>query len=100
MFQLVGKIISLSLIGLVILVGLYQTHKPLPPGLDSTSEEFFIPEDSVSFYADKTYIDAEGSRHTEQNIFNEVMAMIGSAEKYILVDMFFMSEWIVFEPRD
>lgn len=51
------------------------------------------PVQNIAFLADKTYIDAQGKRRVEQEIFDEVFAMIGKAQRFILVDMFLYNDF-------
>jgi hypothetical protein len=47
----------------------------------------------VTFLADKTWTDAHGVRHTEQQIFDTVFDTIRGARKLVLLDMFFYNEF-------
>jgi phosphatidylserine/phosphatidylglycerophosphate/cardiolipin synthase-like enzyme len=47
----------------------------------------------VHFFADRTYVDLQGVRRSDQQIFNEALRMIREAEQYILLDMFFYSDF-------
>jgi phosphatidylserine/phosphatidylglycerophosphate/cardiolipin synthase-like enzyme len=74
-------------IGLLLLsVGIYQSVKPLPPGLNFDGP--LRPVGDVRFLSDTSYIGADDQRHLEQSIFDEVFAMIGAAERFVLIDMF------------
>jgi hypothetical protein len=47
----------------------------------------------VTFLADKTWVDAEGIRHTDQQIFDAVFGMIRRARKLVLLDMFLYNDF-------
>ncbi|MEQ9566387.1 MAG: hypothetical protein RLN85_11335, partial [Pseudomonadales bacterium] len=84
---------------LVIAVGVYHSHKPLPEGLSYQGQPRAAR--GVEFLADLTYVDSHsGSRETgsserrfQQSIFDEVFAMISSAERFILIDMFLFNDF-------
>jgi phosphatidylserine/phosphatidylglycerophosphate/cardiolipin synthase-like enzyme len=89
------KITLLSLLlVLIICVGIWGLVKPLPAGINLTGEKHQLSEIDIHFFKDLTYVDQEGVRHTEQEIFDEALRMINNANTYILVDMFFFSDFI------
>ncbi len=53
------------------------------------------PEDAVSvrFLADSSWIDDNGERQIQQQIFDEVFALINQAHSYLLLDMFLFNDW-------
>jgi phosphatidylserine/phosphatidylglycerophosphate/cardiolipin synthase-like enzyme len=74
-------------IGLLLLgVGIYHSVKPLPPGLNYDGPLRRVGD--VRFLSDTSYIGPDDQRHLEQSIFDEVFAMIGTAERFLLIDMF------------
>lgn len=76
----------LFLLVALVLVGAYNIYRPLPSGLGFEGPA--RPASDVRFLADRTYVDEQGNRHTEQTIFDEVFRLIGQAEEFVLVDMF------------
>ncbi|WP_355659903.1 phospholipase D-like domain-containing protein [Halomonas salifodinae] len=82
-------------LGMVLLawvaMGLWQSLKPLPEGLGRAWPVRGVEE--VHFLADRTWYDAEGRRHQEQQIFDEVLAMIGQARRLVVVDMFLFNDF-------
>jgi len=48
---------------------------------------------NVSLLADLSWIDPNGQRQLEQQIFDAILEMIESAERFILVDMFLFNDW-------
>ena len=86
--------IMLIIATLLLSVGIYQAFiKPLPEGISLLGEEYYVPESSVTFLADETYLDDKGVRQSKQEIFDEVFRMIDGAHDYILVDMFLYNDF-------
>ena len=88
------KKLILALVLIVVVVALYGAYKPLPDGLDVTGTMHEIPAASIHFFSDKTFIDAQGVRRSEQQIFDELLRMIDGAEQYVLLDFFFYSDFL------
>jgi phosphatidylserine/phosphatidylglycerophosphate/cardiolipin synthase-like enzyme len=53
----------------------------------------------VNFLCDKTWVDADGIRHTEQQIFDAAFDMIRGARKMVLLDMFLYNDFQRGEPE-
>lgn len=70
---------------------LWQAYKPLPPGVGVAMP--WRVGDDVTFLADLTYVDAGGTRHSAQEIFDTAFAMIGQAQKLIVLDMFLFNDF-------
>lgn len=85
--------ILVTLTVILLIAILYQTRKPLPSGVSLEGKEYKVPAQSVRFLADRTYIDNDGERHSEQEIFTEVLSMINKAQNYILLDMFLYNDF-------
>ena len=85
-------LLGLLFIGTCILlgVGTYNVYKPLPDGLSFASQVRTV--DEISFYKDLTWVDAEGRRHSQQEIFDTVLKMIGGARDLIVLDMFLFND--------
>jgi phosphatidylserine/phosphatidylglycerophosphate/cardiolipin synthase-like enzyme len=47
----------------------------------------------VRLLVDETWVDAGGTRHVQQEIFDSVYEMIDSAERFILIDMFLLNDF-------
>lgn len=90
------KILTLFLFLLAIYISIcaYQTHKPLPDGIDYESAEYFVAADDVDFLYDLTYINKQGEIQYEQEIFDTVFQIVDEAENYILIDMFLFNSYI------
>ncbi len=87
------KILIISII-LLILIGIYQTFKPLPKGVSFAGKIHHINQDEISFIYDLTYLNIENTRISDQKIFDEVFSMIDNAEEYILIDWFLYNDFI------
>jgi hypothetical protein len=66
----------------------WQTNKPLPPGTHVDSPWAPITPRDVTFIADITSADAYGRQNSSQAIFDEVLGVIHSAHKFIVLDYF------------
>jgi phosphatidylserine/phosphatidylglycerophosphate/cardiolipin synthase-like enzyme len=53
----------------------------------------------VTFLADKTWVDTDGIRHTEQQIFDAVFDMIRKARKLVFLDMFLYNNFQEGKPE-
>lgn len=82
-------------IPLVILfcVGVYNVYKPLPENIHYRSAVYPVAGEQLSFFADTTYLGVSGARESQQEIFDELFRMIAAADSYILIDMFFFSDF-------
>lgn len=85
----IGLLVAVGL--LLVSVGIYHSNKPLPPGLDFDGPVRSVSE--VRFLSDTSYIGLDDQRHLEQSIFDEIFAMIGAAERFILIDMFLFNDF-------
>jgi phosphatidylserine/phosphatidylglycerophosphate/cardiolipin synthase-like enzyme len=88
-----GSIIRL-LIVIAIGFALFGVFKNLPEGTNIEGTVYSVPSGSITFLEDVTYVDSEGVRHSEQEIFDEVFSMIQNANKYILIDMFLFNDFL------
>jgi len=70
--------------------------KPLPEGLSYRGE--MLPASNVRFLSDRTYLDETGERRIDQQIFDEVFAMIARAERLVVVDAFLFNEFLGKSP--
>jgi phosphatidylserine/phosphatidylglycerophosphate/cardiolipin synthase-like enzyme len=81
------------LFGWLTAVGIYQSNKPLPEGLNFRSEVHKVAEGNVKFLADLTYEDADGKIIHDQEIYNTIDSLVSSAEKYIYINMFLFNSF-------
>jgi len=66
----------------------WQTNKPLPPGTHVDSAWAPVAPRDVTFIADITSADAYGRQNSSQAIFDNVLGVIRSAHKFIVLDYF------------
>jgi len=67
-------------------------RKALPPGL--AFEGLAHPAGDVAFLSDLTWVDAAGERHVEQQIFDAMLAIIGEAREFVVLDMFLYNPYL------
>lgn len=68
-----------------------HTLKPLPDGLAVAMPPRAVT--NAAFLADLTWTDADGRQRTEQQIFDEVLRLIGAAERLVVLDMFLFNDF-------
>jgi hypothetical protein len=66
-------------------------HRTLPAGLCFAGG--VRDSSAVAFLSDKTWVDAGGTRHTEQQIFDAAFDMIRKARKLVFLDMFLYNDF-------
>ena len=74
-------------------VAFYNNTKDLPKNTSVAGTDHMVPASSVRFLSDETYLDTEGNRQTDQEIFDQVISMIKEAKTYILIDMFLFNDF-------
>ncbi len=67
------------------------SRKPARAGLAYSGE---TRAEHVRFLVDETWQDAEGTRHFNHEIFDEVFAIIDEAEEFVLLDFFLVNEFM------
>ncbi len=91
-----------NLIKLLIVVAigfaLFGVFKSNPEGTSIASEVYLVPATGITFLQDVTYVNQEGVRFSEQEIFDELFNMIDKAEHYILLDMFLFNDFLGSAP--
>lgn len=78
--------ILLLLPTLLLLIILYQRLKPLPAGINLAGRRH--PATALRFLADTTFIDADNTLSSDQQIFDAFFAAINNARRFILIDVF------------
>lgn len=68
---------------------IYGHNKSIPPGLSFEGEEHISYD--VDFLYDLTYV-KDGTRNSEQVIFNNILKTIAEAEQFIVIDMFLFND--------
>ncbi|HET9390901.1 MAG TPA: phospholipase D-like domain-containing protein [Steroidobacteraceae bacterium] len=67
---------------------LWQTNKPLPPGLHVNSPWYPVAARDVTFIADVTSADAYGRPIVSQAIFDEVLRAVHAARRFVVLDYY------------
>lgn len=83
--------IVMALLVAWVAMGAWQRYKPLPDGISEAFPERIAHE--VRFLADETWYTPSGERHTRWQIFDEVLAMIGQAQRLVVLDMFLFNDF-------
>ncbi len=81
------------LLVVIVFTGSYQWWKPTPDFLLVADRTYLVPERGVTFYADTTFVDGEGKRQMQQQIWDRVFTLIDNAEHYILADVFLFNNF-------
>lgn len=84
-------IIASVVIGLAAAVSIYNFIKSMPAGTRYEGAGCFLPEKSVKFFYDLTYMDKNNKRVCEQEIFDEFYRMVAGAKKIIVADIFLIN---------
>jgi HKD family nuclease len=77
-----------TLVALWIGTAYWQTNKSLPPGVHIDSSWYPMTPGHAAFIADITSADAYGRQNASQAIFDEVLGVVRSAHKFIVLDYF------------
>ncbi|MEZ4104067.1 MAG: phospholipase D-like domain-containing protein [Candidatus Paceibacterota bacterium] len=88
------RIFFIVLLLLFLGVGFYHLYKPLPENISFSSVEYKLNSNSVFLLKDETYLNSNGARESNQEIFAEVFKMIDEAEYYILIDFFLFNNFM------
>ena len=70
----------------------YHIYKPLPKGISFAGSVH--PIEDIAFYKDITWVDNEGKRHSQQEIFDKILLMIDGARNIVVLDMFLFNDFI------
>lgn len=82
----------LALAGLLFLPYGCQMLRPLPPGLDFAGARH--PAGEIAFLRDLTYVDEEGRRHSDQQIFDAMLEIVRGARRFIVLDVFLYNDYV------
>lgn len=66
-------------------------HRALPRGLSFTGEVHNASH--VAFLSDKTWVDDNGNRYSEQHIFDAAFDLIEQSRRFLLLDMFLYNDF-------
>ena len=85
-------VLVLAVAGLLFLPYGCQMLRPLPPGLDFAGAE--RPAGEIALLRDLTYVDAEGRRHSDQQIFDAMLEIVRGARRFIVLDFFLYNDYV------
>src|SRR6266436_6776197 len=84
------------LLALLLGTAYWETNKALPAGLHVDSPWSAIRPEDATFIADITSADAYGRQSSSQAIFDEVLGVVRSARKLIVLDYFLFNSQLGF----
>src|SRR5688572_26773159 len=76
-------------------VGLYQSNKPLAPGVRVASDWHDVPLEGVRLLLDTTVRDGRGRQIVRQEIFEEMLRVVDLAREFLLLDFFLFNDLAV-----
>jgi hypothetical protein len=78
----------------------WQANKPLPAGVHIESQWYPLAAKDITFIADITSADAYGRPVVSQAIFDEVLGVVRSARKFVVLDYFLFNSLSNGPPAD
>ena len=72
-------------------MGLFEANRPMPEGLAVSQP--WRPATDIQLLLDQTWQTGDGERISQQQIFDEALAMIDGARRLVVVDMFLFNEF-------
>jgi hypothetical protein len=83
----IAALLILWLIGVMV----YQTHKPLPPGISYESPLYDV--NNVSFWQDITYPDGSETGQHEAQIMPRMLQIIEESRQFLVIDIFLLNDY-------
>ena len=83
-----GRLFFYGFLTLWLLTALWNLYKPLPEGVSVRGEIVETPLNQLQFLHDVTGADVFGAPVVRQQIFDAVLALIGEAREYLVLDFF------------
>lgn len=90
-FRRLAWIASLAFLVAWVSSATYHRYKPLPEGIGVATPMHNAA--SVRLLADFAWVDEDGERQLEQQIFDRVLGLIGQAESLVVLDMFLFNDF-------
>jgi len=85
-------LVGLAMVGLWALVGCYQTIKPLPSDLVFHGESTAVAGPDLRLLVDLTYRDSDDNTMYDQELFDEILALINGARRLLVLDLFLLND--------
>ena len=83
-----GRLFAYGFLGLWLLTAFWNLFKPLPDGVSVRGTIVETPLDQLQFLNDVTGADVFGAPVVRQQIFDSVLALVGQAREYLVLDFF------------
>jgi phosphatidylserine/phosphatidylglycerophosphate/cardiolipin synthase-like enzyme len=83
-----GKLFVYGFLALWLTVALWNLYKPLPAGVSIRGAIVDTPLNQLQFLHDVTSADVFGAPVVRQQIFDSVLALVGNAREYLVLDFF------------
>src|SRR5688572_5514564 len=83
-----GRLFAYGFLGLWLLTALWNLFKPLPDGVSVRGTIVETPLDQLQLLNDVTGADVFGAPVVRQQIFDSVLALVGQAREYLVLDFF------------
>jgi HKD family nuclease len=83
-----GRLFVYGFLGLWLLTALWNLFKPLPDGVSVRGTIVETPLEQLQFLNDVTGADVFGAPVVRQQIFDSVLALVGQAREYLVLDFF------------
>jgi phosphatidylserine/phosphatidylglycerophosphate/cardiolipin synthase-like enzyme len=87
-----GRLFAYGFLGLWLLTALWNLFKPLPDGVSVRGTIVETPLNQLQFLNDVTGADVFGAPVIRQQIFDSVLAIIGQAREYLVLDFFLFND--------
>lgn len=82
----VGRSLALVAATAFLATAVWQTHKPLPPGMNVASSVCTLGPGELRFLTDTTAADAYGRPFVRQEIFDAVLEAVHAARRFMVLD--------------
>lgn len=74
-----------------VAMAVYQVYKPLPPGIGQAMP--LRQTADAALLTDVTYMDEQGVRRSEQQVFDEILRLVSQAQRLVVLDMFLFNDF-------
>ncbi|RYZ75067.1 MAG: phospholipase [Lysobacteraceae bacterium] len=85
------RYLLLALLACYLASAAYQLRKPLPDGISAVHP--LRHAGNVGLLTDVTYVGADGASRSDQQVFDEVLRLVGQAKRLVVMDMFLFNDF-------